>query len=217
MQAEFWLKKWRQPTHGFQQAKVNSRLKKLFPADVPSGSPIFVPLCGDSIDMVWLMEQGYRVFGVELSEVACERFFPANGIDFEKARDRRFIKYRSQHIEIWQGDYFSLSPEDLSGVQAVYDRAALIALPEKMRRQYARCYARLLHSGCRVLLISMDYDETKMQGPPFSVHEAEVERLFSDAFDIAVISRSSGPDIVGNLTKRGLDTLNETIYLLTRI
>ena len=117
---------------------------------------------------------------------------------------------------MWQGDFFALEPLDLANVVAVYDRASLIALPPAMRERYAQHLAMLLNPGCQILLISMDYDESKMKGPPFSVDEKEVRQLFEEKFSIQRIGYSSGPDIVGNLADRGLDTLTEKVYVMKR-
>lgn len=175
---------------------------------------MFVPLCGKSLDMLWLAEQGYRVLGIELSASACESFFVENGMAYKVETRGPFTGFASESITLFAGDFFDLSAENLSNVQGVYDRAALIALPESMRPGYAGHMADILPSGCRGLLIGIAYDERKMQGPPFSVGEEEVRELFEPGFSVDLISESSGPEIVGNLRERGLDTLEEKVYRL---
>ena len=218
MEPEFWQQRWSENKIGFHQQKINSRLRKLWPGlGVPRGAEVFVPLCGKSLDMLWLAEQGYRVLGIELSAAACESFFVENGIAYRAEVRGPFTGYIGEAITLYAGDFFDLSANDLSAVRGVYDRAALIALPESMRPGYARHMTDILPSGCRGLLIGMTYDERKMQGPPFSVGEAEVRELFEPGFSVDLISESSGPDIVGNLRDRGLDTLDEKVYRLARL
>ena len=179
---------------------------------------ILVPLCGKSLDMLWLAGEGYRVLGVEISEIACRDFFVENQLPYVRKDGAPFTRYSSGTIEIWRGDFFDLTPDDMDGTLVAYDRAALIALPETMRTNYATHLATLLQpSGARIFLISMDYDENKMKGPPFSVPETEVRDLFEKEFSVDLISQSSGPDIVGNLATRGLDTLNEKVYRIRRL
>jgi thiopurine S-methyltransferase len=218
MDPEFWQQRWQQNQIGFHQQKINSRLKKLWPGlGIATGSRVLVPLCGKSLDMLWLWQAGYRVLGVELSAAACEAFFRENDLPFEHSADGIFERFAMQGIELLAGDFFALSPADTVGITSAYDRAALVALPADMRPAYAAHLAALLPEGCTMLLIGMGYDESRMQGPPFSVQEDEVRNLFSPSFGIEIISTSSGPDIVGNLKQRGLDTLEEKVYRLTRI
>ena len=218
MQHDFWHEKWQTGKLGFHQERYNSRLvKQWHRLGLRPGDRVFVPLCGKSLDMCWLSDQGHPVLGLELSDTACREFFLENELDFEVQEGSRFKVFRGEGIELLCGDYFELTVADLDGVNAVYDRAALIALPANMRVDYASKMAELLTAGTPVLLISMDYNEAEMKGPPFSVTPAEIERLFSDQFDIQVLTSSSGPDIVGNLAERGLNSLNEYVYLLTKL
>ena len=217
MDAEFWHQRWRENQIGFHQEKVNSRLRKFWPGlGLPRGATVFVPLCGKSLDMLWLRGTGHRVLGVEISSDACAGFFRENGIAFERMVGDRFTRFVSDGIELFAGDFFALTAEDLDGVAAVYDRAALVALPTAMRSEYVTRLAGLLPGETPVLLISMSYDQTRMQGPPFSVDDDEVRRLYGGTFEITCIGQSSGPEIVGNLRQRGLQTLDEKVYRLVR-
>jgi thiopurine S-methyltransferase len=224
VEREFWLEKWQAAKPGFHQAKVNSRLKKYWRVieqglkENPelNGGAVFVPLCGSTIDMRWLTKNKFNVLGVEFSEIACKKYYTDNKLEFKESGNPSFRIFKGERMELWQGDFFALQPHDLSNVAAVYDRASLIALPLAMRERYARHLSGLLRTGCQVLLISMDYDQSKMKGPPFSVDQEEVHQLFEDTFSIELISHTSGPDIVGNLADRGLDTLTEKVYVMKR-
>ena len=216
MKSDFWLSKWEANQIGFHQKKVNSRLKRLWESNGLNNGDVFVPLCGKSKDMLWLAEQGRSVIGVEISDIACQDFFEESGLTHRVFDDERFKHFKGKDIELLQGDFFALTRDDLPRVDIVYDRASLVALPPDMRKEYAEHLSKLLEAGDQVLLISMDYDQQKMKGPPFSVSEEEIRLLFSDSFDIQRIACSSGPEIVGNLSERGLDTLTEKIYIMTR-
>ena len=217
MEPSFWHQRWAENQIGFHQEKINSRLIRLWPLlDLAEGTGVFVPLCGKTLDMVWLAEQGHKVLGVELSESACEAFFHENGLPFDRHRGDRFVELAGERIRLLAGDFFALTAADLAGVTAFYDRAALVALPEPTRPRYAEHMDAVLPSHCQGLCISMSYDEAKMKGPPFSVTDHEVRQLFESAFDVEVVAESSGPDIVGNLRERGLDTLAEKVYHLVR-
>ena len=210
-----WISRWSDNRIGFHQQKINSRLVRLWPTlGLEQGSTVFVPLCGKSLDMIWLGESGHRILGIELSEIACRDFFVENNIDFHRSASEKFEIYSGGPYTLLQGDLFDLSSSDLIDVEAIYDRASLIALPPVHREAYARHLSAILPVDTKMLLISMDYDETKMQGPPFSVPQSEVTQLFENSFDVKLVAESSGPDIVGNLAERGLDTLNEKVYFL---
>ena len=217
MDPQFWHERWTKNRIGFHQEKINSRLKKLWSAlELCAGEKVFVPLCGKTRDMVWLADNSFQVLGVELSEIACEDFFKEHELQYKRHHTPRFSIYKGQKIELWAGDFFDLVKEDLEGIAGVYDRASLIALPVPMRQAYVKHLGSILVPGTKVLLISMEYDQIQMQGPPFSVTEDEIYTLFEKDFESTKVSESSGPEIVGNLKQRGLDTLTEKIYLLTR-
>lgn len=217
MEHDFWHERWDKGQLGFHQDKVNSRLRKHWSAlGLDSGERIFVPLCGKSLDMYWLEESGHPVLGVELSATACRDFFSEAGREVESCEDARFQRFSGGDIELWSGDFFALEAADLADVSGVYDRAALVALPPSMRVDYAAHMARVLARGTRVMLVSFDYDQSKMNGPPFSVPEDEVRSLFAEHFSIEIVTQASGPEILGNLADRGLDTLTEKVYLLIR-
>ena len=218
MQADFWHQRWRDGRLGFHQQNINSRLKKLWRVFAPRiGETVLVPLCGKSLDMLWLGECGHRVLGVEISEIACRDFYRENHLAVTRQSDAHWIKFHGECIDVWCGDFFNLRAAELRDVRLVYDRAALIALPTSMRARYAEHLSKVLAPDAQLLLIAMEYDENKMKGPPFCVTEDEVREIFNRWFAIDIIAQSSGPDIVGNLAERGLDTLDEKVYRLQRL
>ncbi len=191
MDPEFWLERWRNGHLGFHQGETNRALMSHWPAlDAPSGSRVFVPLCGKSLDMVWLAGQGHAVVGAELSEIAVTAFFEILERSPEVREEAGFTVYTSGPYEIWCGDYFALPPEVTADIGAIYDRASLIALPPEMRPAYATQMSALNTSGAPALLLTIEYDQAIVAGPPHSVGRDEVDRLFSD-WEIAELQRGT--------------------------
>lgn len=217
MKHEFWHNAWKKSEQpGWQQKSVNPHLLKHWSASGAAESEVvFVPLCGRSLDMQWLHESGHHVIGIDLSVTALEQFCEQQSIDATCERDGPLTVFRAPGWTLYAGDFFKLEPDQLNRVSRVYDRAALIALPESMRADYARHLRNLLPSGTEIFAITITYDETQMDGPPFSVSEAEFQELFSSGYEIRVLQSESGPEQLGNLAARGLTTLRETSYLLS--
>jgi len=220
MEAAYWQKAWTENRIGFHQQNINKRLQQHWSdLNLTEKCAVFVPLCGKTQDMLWLHEQGHPVVGVELSSKATQDFFTENGLSCSHSREADFEVFRglgkAQGITLYAGDFFKLTPAHLQQCCAFYDRASLIAMPPEMRTDYAAQLGRLMHNDARGLLLAITYDQDRMNGPPFSVSDDIVRKLLSDAFDISELAYFSGPERLGNLAKRGLETLEERVYLLT--
>ncbi len=221
MQAEYWLNKWSDDKIGFHQDRANKRLQQHWSSlDLAEGTPVFVPMCGKSLDMLWLHQSGHPVLGVELSEKAVKSFFAENDLPYEHRQDEHFAIYtgthRAQGIVLMVGDFFALTPADLAHCHAFYDRAAMIAMGDDLRARYSAHLAQSVAVGTKGLLLTIAYDQSRMNGPPFSVSDDNARTLLGDYFDIAELAHYSGPERLGNLADRGLETLDERVYLLTR-
>lgn len=217
MQPEFWHSRWETQQIGFHQATINPRLQAFWHTlALPAGSRAFVPLCGKSRDMLWLLEQGHRVLGVELSPIAVEAFFTENNLNPNRSQHREFARWEQDEVCILCGDFFALTPQDLADVVAVYDRAALIALPPDLRIQYAQHMTRLLRVGTKVLLTTIEYPQALVSGPPFSVEAQEVYRLYEANFSIECLQRQDV--LAGNprFLQNGITTVSEVTYRLER-
>ncbi len=224
MEPQYWQKKWNENQIGFHQSDVNKRLVEYWPKVTEAASfsahCIFVPLCGKSLDMLWLHAQGHQVLGIELSEKAAKAFFEENQLPFNIVSEGEFQRFSgidsAKGLAILVGDFFALTPEQTACCTAVYDRASMIAMNPDMRADYAGQLARVTPAGSIGLLLLIEYDQTRMQGPPFSVSDAHARELLLTNFDINELAHYQGPERLGNLAKRGLETLHERVYLLTR-
>ena len=217
MQPDFWHQRWQDNRIGFHQSTPTPLLQKHWPMlGVPAGATVFVPLAGKSLDMLWLAQQGYRVLGVELSRLAVERFFAEHGLHPETETTRYGTRYRAGDIELVCGDAFGLDEAILADCAAVFDRAALIALPPELRRRYVRELHARLPAGCRGLLITLEYPQDERAGPPFSVAEDEIRALYGDRWRIELRERRPiPPDHPGYVD--GVSRLDTAVYGLSRI
>lgn len=187
MEREFWEKKWEEKVINFHQEIVNENLKDYFPQlNVEKGATVFVPLCGKSLDMLWFAQQDFEVIGVELSEIAVKEFFHENNLEYQVSKDGTLNCYTSGPIKIYQGDFFDLRAEQLKSTKAVYDRAALVALPPEMRARYAKHMLTIIPDCKKYFIEIFSYDQTKVDGPPFSVDVEEVTRLLGAAGKIKI-------------------------------
>lgn len=217
MDEEFWLDRWKHDRIGFHQEEVNRALREHWPEmPWPDGGRIFVPLCGKSEDMVWLRDHGQHVVGVELSSIACRAFFDEHDEEYELRDAGRHRHYVADEIEIFCGDFFELEGERLGAVDGVYDRAALVSLPPEMRARYAEQMARLVPAGVAVLMQTMEYEQDDMAGPPFSVHEEEVRRLYAAAFEVEELEAGEWEEAPAKFAERGLARLRECCWRLVR-
>lgn len=216
MKKDFWLERWQREEIGFHQGEVNPYLK-LYWQDLhlARDSMVFVPLCGKSRDKLWLREQGHQVLGVELSPIAVQAFFSENGYIPQHDIRGIFDRYVADRIVVLCGDFFDLQKDDLANAGAVYDRASLIALPPDMRERYARHLASILPPATQILLVTVDYPQTDMQGPPFSVTPSEVATLYSAYADVRLLAQKDVLAQNPRFQKRGLSSLRESIFLLT--
>ncbi|WP_322844314.1 thiopurine S-methyltransferase [Pseudomonas sp. B33.4] len=213
MQPEFWHKKWASGQIGFHLPEVNPYLQRHWA--VPASARVLVPLCGKSMDLAWLAERGHSVLGIELSEKAIEDFFTEHQIQPQISQKGAFKVYRGDAIELWCGDFFALTANDVADCTALYDRAALIALPPPMRERYAAHLQQILAQGVQGLLITLDYDQAQMPGPPFAVADKEVQRLLEDVWQVQMLEEQ---DVLGESWKflqAGVTRLEERVYRIS--
>ena len=188
MDADFWLTRWEKREIGFHQVEINRYLEQYWSTlELARESTVLVPLCGKSRDMLWLAQQGHHVLGVELSKTAVQEFFEEWEVQPKLDQKGSFTRYSAENVELLVGDFFALTAEDLQKVAGVYDRAALVALPPDMRRDYVNLLAEILPINAQTLLITFEYRLGAMEGPPFSIPIDAVKGLFEGRCDITLL------------------------------
>lgn len=217
MKDSYWLQRWREGRTGWHHHEPMSLLLQHWPAlDVPAGSRVLVPLAGKSPDMLWLAQQDYAVLGVELSELAVQQFFSENHLSAQSQRQVDGVHYAAGDIVVIQGDIFKVAARVFESCMAVYDRAAIIAMPEEMRARYAHDVYGKLPPDCRGLMITLEYPQAQMQGPPFSVAEDEIRRLFEPQWEVALLERRDILAGQASFAEAGVSALNTAVYRLQR-
>ena len=217
MEPEFWHERWKTNQIGFHEPEGNEWLPRFWPAlKVPAGSRVWVPLCGKSVDMLWLLKQGYAVRGIELNNQAIEQFFAENQLEPTIIEHGSFTVYSCGDLEIWLGSVFDIRPEHLADCQGWYDRAALIALPADLRANYMAQITRCLPEGCRGLLITLEYMQSERQGPPFAVQEQEVHAGFDAFWQVELLARQDVLALEAKFARQGVTSLHEAVYALER-
>ena len=217
MEAAYWHNRWDNGLVGFHMDDVNPYLQKYWPAlDIQPGQKVFVPLCGKSVDMLWLAGQGYEVVGVEISPVAIETFFNDSGLAPEVSHEGEFEVFKSGNITLYCGDFFSVTPKMIAGVDAIYDRASLVALPHDMRQDYAAHLQNMIkHRPVPIFLISLFYDQERMDGPPFAVSDEEIHNLYQFRYEHRKLCSREVIEDNARFKDKGLDSLVESVFLLS--
>lgn len=216
MHADFWQGRWARGEIGFHLDQVHPALLRHWSRlNLPKDAKVLVPLCGKSLDLAWLAGQGFKVLGVELSQKAVEAFFSEHKLDAEISQHGAFSVYRSGALEIYCGDIFALTADDVAACQGIYDRAALIALPPPMRQRYAAHLSAILPAGCQQLLVTLVYDQAQMDGPPFAVSDAEVSALYASSWQLELLEAKKVAATNPRMRELGLQ-LEERFYLLQR-
>ncbi len=211
MDAEFWHRKWADNDIGFHESEVNPLLVGHLPAlALDKGRRVFLPLCGKTLDIHWLLSRDYRVAGVELSRTAVEQLFAELGVAPMVSACGPLERFSAPGVDIFVGDFFDLSGELLGPVDAIYDRAALVALAEGTRSRYAAHLTEITACAPQ-LLICFEYDPGLMNGPPFSLTGEEVARHYGGRYQVTLLDRV---DIPGGF--KGRIPAKESVWLLAR-
>lgn len=214
MQASFWIDSWRNREIGFHQAATHPALLQYW-AEAAGGSNVLVPLCGKTLDMLWLAQHGHEVVGVELVEDAVLEFFSDNQLDYSVSEMAGMRCYRAeqQSISIFAGDFFQFAEVwDGAAFDSLFDRGALVALPSELRAAYVAACKHLLVARPGGLLISFEYDQRQMQGPPFSVDAAELARHWDQ--QVQLLAQLDMLDALPKARASGLSRLDECWWSL---
>ncbi len=215
MQHEFWYERWEQNQIGFHLAEVNPHLRNFWPTlGLAPHSRVLLPLCGKSVDMLWLLAQGFQVVGVELSPLAVAAFFEENQLPASIRSAGEFQVAEIPGLQIYCGDFFKLTRQALGHIDALYDRAALVALPPAMRIDYANHLKQLLSPGQQSLLVAFNYQQVEMAGPPFSVPGEEIASLYAEWCDTELLATTDILQQEAHFKARGLSVLYEEVHRL---
>ena len=222
MEHEFWHERWQSGQLGFHRDETNTSLIKFWPRiGSPPGTTVFVPLCGKSLDMIWLAGQGMNVIANELSQRAIDQFFDENNLSRTTERRGDFTVSVSDattpgRIEIWCGDFFTLPPDFIARADAVYDRGSLVALPTDMRADYVRKLTADLNAGTQILLLCVNYEQSEMNGPPFAIAEAYVNTHYGPTCTIEQLVDEKIADLPERYRVRGATWMSDAAYLLRK-
>ncbi len=216
MKHDFWHERWARNEIGFHNKDINPFLLRHWAAlDASTNDSIFVPLCGKSVDLIWLAQQCNKVFAVELSQQAVEDFFAENKLTPVMTEHENFSIYCYENLQIFCGDFFQLQANDLTDCNVIYDRASLIALPPQMRQQYVTKLDELFQRPHKRLLITLEYDQQLMSGPPFSVPKHDVSHLFAE-HRIDCLESVEIIEEAKRFKNKGLESLVEHAFLLQK-
>ncbi|MEY4640049.1 MAG: hypothetical protein RLZZ227_43 [Pseudomonadota bacterium] len=209
MEASFWHERWASNQIGWHEREVNPLLRTHFHAlALPAGSRVFVPLCGKTRDIAWLLQQGCGVAGCELNEMAVQQLFAELEVEPVVTSVGGMTRYSATALDIFVGDVFALAGAQLGPVAAIYDRAALVALPPAMRERYA-AHLQTLTAVAPQLLVTFEYDQNAVPGPPHAVLAAELWRHYGANYQLALLDVHTVP---GGL--KGLAAADEMVWLL---
>ena len=209
MEPSFWHQRWEKNEIAFHESKANPILVNHFnELALAKGSRVFVPLCGKTLDIAWLLANGYRVTGAELSQIAIEQLFMELGLQPEISTVGEVEQWSTKNLDLFVGDIFAVSRKMLGPVDAIYDRAALVAFPEEMRNRYTAHLTEITGKAPQ-LLICYDYDQSLMPGPPFSIRNEEVHRHYADTYEVTLLAST---DVPGGL--KGKCAAQENVWRL---
>ena len=206
---EDWLGRWAEGRTGWHEPAGNEGLKSYWP-DLDGSRRVLVPLCGKAPDLLWLAERGHEVVGVELSEIAVRGFFEDNGLAYECESHGRLDRYaaKDRTLTLYRGDYFDFESQPFD---ALYDRGALVALPDELRPRYVEHTKKLLNSDAPRLVITLEYDQDVVKGPPFSVTPDELSGYWDDMFRVG--EKDDIDNCPPKFRQAGLREISEVVWL----
>ncbi|NGP88661.1 thiopurine S-methyltransferase [Fodinibius halophilus] len=217
MELSYWQSRWKKDNTGWHMETVYPPLPKLWShLSIDKNSRVLVPLCGKSRDMGWFLEQGHAVTGIETSTKAINELKEKYSGEFTKEQSHGFTIYTTDRLRLWQGDFLKLPSQQIESPAIIYDKAAIVALPPAMRKEYAQKVLELCNPETQILLQTFEYEQGEMNGPPFSVKEKEIRKLFGNSFSLNLLHEQPKFKELKKFQQRGLSSyLTEKIFLLT--
>lgn len=217
MGREFWLTRWAKKQIGFHQGSYNRALIEYWPTLGVSGrAAVLVPLCGKSLDMRWLEAAGHAVYGVDFSAAAIAEYFAEGGETPQRDQAYYLLRFKGAGSTLYAGDFFDIAASDLPKVRGVYDRGALGALPAAMRARYADHLQRVVPDDAHILLLTLEFDQDKVEGPPFSVTESEINELFSGRCRVTKLESAQIGDLPQKFAAAGLPEVTQSVHHIVK-
>jgi len=217
MERKFWVDRWKRNRIGFHQVNYNVWLTKYWgDLGLDSSSTVFVPMCGKSLDMRWLEQQGHLVRGIDLAGIALEAYFAEGHEEFRQVAQGSLTRYEGRSSVLFCGDFFELTAVDSTGVAAAFDRGALVALGPNHRGNYVDHMLRVLPEGSQILLVTLEYDQHLVSGPPFSVLPEEVETLYESRCSIEVLESAPTDLVPPHFQAHGVESAVECVYRIIK-
>lgn len=210
MNLNFWQQRWQENDIGFHEAHYNPQLLKYFQTlKLATSSRVFVPLCGKTRDIEWLLNSGFQVVAVELYDDAVKQLFDSLGLSPKITKTENFNHYQADNISVFSGDFFTLNKRQLGKVDAIYDRAAMVALPDDMRARYCQHLIKLTDTAPQ-LLLCYQYAQEEMPGPPFSIDHQQVLFQYQTNYNITLLDCQVSPEKL-----KGCCQAQELTWILT--
>ncbi len=204
-----WLERWKNREIGFNQQKPNAFMVQYFERlNLAEGSKILVPLCGKTVDISWLLAQGYKVTGIELSETAIIELFEELDVVPTVSTVGELTLYTATNLNVFVGDIFKVTAELIGKIDAIYDRAAIVALTKGLRVDYT-VHLRAMSKNAPQLLLCFEYEQSLMDRTPYSVEESEVRGHYAEHYEIELLTRES---IAGGF--KGTLPASDVVWLL---
>ncbi len=217
MDTSFWNERWINNQIAFHLPTINPNITNfLSEFKLDNHTQIFIPLCGKSLDIAWFASQQYQVLGIECSEKAIKEFFTEQQLIAKKKQIPPFEHYIATNIILLNGDFFDLNKELLKNITLVYDRASLVALTENLRTKYVNLLTKLLPVSTDIFLITLEYNQSIMSGPPFSVTHQNVLQMYQPAYQVELLHENDVLEDYLKFKERGLTSLTERVYKITR-
>lgn len=218
MDKPFWIKRWENGEIGFHLPVSNPLLEKHFShCSLTSDTQIIVPLCGKSLDLLWLAQLGnHTIHGIEICQIAVNDFFSENKLKFDSKNEANFQVHTSSNINISCGDFFQFKLTAAHAPVVIYDRASMVALPLHLRKKYHQKLHDLTKLGDQIFLCTFVYPQERLSGPPFSVSNDEIDEHYSQHFDIQKIYTGDVSPLSPKFIKNGVEQVSENVLLLTR-
>lgn len=143
---------------------------------------VFIPLCGKSLDMLYLTDQGHEVVGVEFSDFAVKSFFEDSKLDYTKEAIKNFVIWKSKdpakNVTIYQGDFYEVESKTLGFFDVVWDRGSFTAINIDDRELYTDIMFQIMKPSARYLVQVCKYDGSLYGGPPHYVTEHAMKSTF---------------------------------------